>query len=382
MSTGPGDIPDDAATGDVDVEALLNRFGLSDKEVDTYLTLLEHGEAKASTVAEAAGVSKRYVYSASEELEARGFVTVNDHVTPTTIRANPPGEVVDRLADDAQSMLPALEARFSRAETATEPFEVVKSRVTVVKRIRRAIEEAGQEVTLSFPLDRLDEVADELRDAADRGVLVLLLLTGVNEPDSGLADRFPGVATAARTWGQPMPSMLTVDGRTGVVAPAEMVARTNSGTQAIVFSQQQLGPVIVGSFLGNYWPAAAEAVVADPAPLPAAYTNFRHAVLQAELHRRSSDAVVGHVSGRWTDSGEAVEATGEVVEVSQGLVAPANNEFPVQHSLTIEVDGERVTIGGKGAFVEDIEADRVELAPPDGPEVGGSRDVAASNADA
>ncbi|MXR40681.1 TrmB family transcriptional regulator [Halobaculum sp. WSA2] len=363
MTTGPGDLSGANAAGDVDVEALLKRFGLSDKEIDTYLTLLEHGEAKASTVAEAAGVSKRYVYSASEELEARGFVTVNDHVTPTTIRANPPGEVVDRLANDAKSMRPALEARFSREEAATEPFEVVKSRVTVVKRIRRAIAEASEEVTLSFPLDRLDEVTDDLRDAVDRGVLVLLLLTGADEGEADLGERLSGVATAARTWGQPMPSMLTVDGRTGVVAPAEMVARTNSGTQAIVFTQQQLGPVIVGSFLGNYWPAAAEAVVTEPAPLPATYTNFRHAVLQAELHRRSSDAVAAHVSGRRTDSGDPVETSGEVVEVSQGLVSPANNEFPVQHSLTIEVDDERISVGGKGAFVEDVEATEIRLEP-------------------
>jgi len=364
MTTGPDDPPDAAATGDVDVEGLLQRFGLSDKEIDTYLTLLDHGEAKASTVAEAAGVSKRYVYSASEELEARGFVTVNDHVTPTTIRANPPGEVVDRLANDAQSMRPALEARFSRAETATEPFEVVKSRVTVVKRIRRAVGEATEEVTLSFPLDRLDDVAADLRAAVDRGVLVLLLLTGVDESAADFEEQYPGVATAARTWGQPMPSMLTVDGRTGAVAPAEMVARTNSGAQAIVFSQQQLGPVIVGSFLGNYWPAAAEATLSDPAPLPATYTNFRHAVLQAELHRRSADTVVAHVTGRRTGTGESVDLTGEVVEIRQGLVEPANNEFPVQHTLTLDIDGERVAVGGKGAFVEDIEADEVELTAP------------------
>ncbi|MFC7098899.1 TrmB family transcriptional regulator [Halobaculum marinum] len=350
---------------EVDVDRLLKRFGLSDKEVDTYLTLLEHGEAKASTVAEAAGVSKRYVYSASEELEARGFVTVNDHVTPTTIRANPPEEVVDRLASDARSMRPALEARFSRTETTEEPFEVVKSRVTVVKRIRRAIAEATEEVTLSFPLDRLDEVADDLRAAVDRGVLVLLLVTGVREGDLDDSLDLSSVATAARVWGQPMPSMLTVDGRTGVVAPAEMVARSNSGKQAIVFSQQQLGPVIVGSFLGNYWPAAVEAAVADPAALPAGYTNFRQAVMQAELHRRANEGVGARVIGRLTGTGEAVEITGEVVEVSQGLVAPANNEFPVQHSLTLAVVDDRVTVGGPGAFVEDVEADRVELTPLD-----------------
>ncbi|WP_277556016.1 TrmB family transcriptional regulator [Halobaculum limi] len=363
MDTDGGDAPDAVDGRDVDVESLLKRFGLSDKEVDTYLTLLEHGEAKASTVAEAAGVSKRYVYSASEELEARGFVTVNDHVTPTTIRANPPAEVVDRLAADAESMRPALEARFSRAETTQEPFEVVKSRVTVVKRIRRAIEEATMEVALSFPLDRLDEVADDLRAAVDRGVLVLLIVTGVDESVDDRTLDLDGVASAARAWSQPMPSMLTVDGRTGVVAPAEMVARSNSGKQAIVFSQQQLGPVIVGSFLGNYWPAAAEVVVADPAPLPASYGDFRHTVFQAELHRRAADGVVAHVTGRLTATGEEVTLTGEVVAVNQGLVAPANNDFPIQHTLTLDVDGDHVTVGGLGAFVEDVEAERVELRP-------------------
>ena len=121
-----------------------------------------------SALAEAAGVSKRYVYSASEELEARGFVTVNDHVTPTTIRANPPGEVVDRLANDAQSMRPALEARFSRAETATEPFEVVKSRVTVVKRIRRAVGEATEEVTvITKSFEYFDAVESAFAEAVE-----------------------------------------------------------------------------------------------------------------------------------------------------------------------------------------------------------------------
>lgn len=364
MTTDPGDPPDAAVTGDVDVEELLKRFGLSDKEVDTYLTLLEHGEAKASTVAEAAGVSKRYVYSASEELAARGFVTVNDHVTPTTIRANPPGEVVDRLANDAQSMRPALEARFSRAEAATEPFEVVKSRVTVVKRIRQAIGEAREEVALSFPLDSIDEVADELRAAVDRGVLVLLIVTGVDEPNGDLPTDLAGMTSAARAWGQLMPSMLTVDNRAGVIAPAEMLERSNSSQQAIVLTQEQLAPVIVGSFIGNYWPAAAEAVVTDPAPLPATYGNFRHATFQAELHRRAGGTFRAQVVGRFVDNDEPVELEGEVVGVTQGLVAPATNEFPVQHTLTLDVDGERVTVGGPGAFVEDVEAEEVELTTP------------------
>lgn len=58
----------------MDEDALRTRlrdFGLSEKEVSTYLTILDHGEAKASDIADDAGVSKRYDYSVADDLETR-----------------------------------------------------------------------------------------------------------------------------------------------------------------------------------------------------------------------------------------------------------------------------------------------------------------------
>jgi len=335
---------------------LLERMGFSDKEIDTYLTLLEHGEAKASVIADAAGVSKRYVYSVSETLAARGLVEVNDHVVPTTIRANPPDEVVERLKTDVEAMRAGLEQRYSSTEASDEQFEVIKSRVTVLKRIRGLIDEADTQVTLSVPASHLSDVADELRAAVDRGVLVLLIVSDVDgTPDVA------GIASVVRVWEEPMPTMLAVDGRIGVVAPTEMLLRSNTGQQAIVFAQQQLGPVIVGSFLGNYWPVAKEVAVAEPADLPGTYTDLRHAAFQATLHMQAGTDLRARVEGRSTTADEAVELEGRVTDVRQGLVVPPNNEFPVEHSLVVETDDRTYSVGGKGAFVEDIEADVVTL---------------------
>ena len=343
---------------------LLRRFGLSDKEIDTYLSLLEHGEAKASTVADAAGVSKRYVYSVSESLADRGFVEVNDHVVPTTIRANPPEEVIDRLRSDVDAIRPGLEERFSRVERRAEQFEVIKSRVTVVKRIRSLLADAESEVTLSVTAKHLPEVREALAAAVDRGVLVLLVISDADDglDDDGLGD----VASVVRTWSEAMPTLLTVDSAAGVIAPPELLRRSETDRQAIRFSQEQLAPVIVGSFLGNYWPAAREVATADPAALPVEYANFRHTVLQVTLHRRAGATPRVTVGGRWTESDEAAELVGEVVEAKQGMVEPTNNEFPVQHSLVVETDEGPVTVGGKGAFVEDVEAElvRIESARP------------------
>jgi sugar-specific transcriptional regulator TrmB len=357
---------------------LLRRFGLSDKEIDTYLSLLEHGEAKASTVADAAGVSKRYVYSVSESLEDRGFVEVNDHVVPTTIRANPPDEVINRLRSDVDAIRPGLEERFSRVERSVEQFEVIKSRVTVIKRIRSLLGDAESEAALSITADHLPEIRESLADAVDRGVLVLLV---VSDAEDDLAeedldvDAFEGVASVVRTWSEAMPTLLTVDSAAGVVAPPELLRRSDTDRQAIHFSQEQLAPVIVGSFLGNYWPAATEAATAPPAPLPAEYANFRHTVLQATLRLRAGQLPRVTVGGRWTESDEPVELDGRVVEAKQGMVEPTNNEFPVQHSLVVETDDGTVTVGGKGAFVEDVEADLVRIEAGDDDESGGTADA-------
>ncbi|WP_066414050.1 TrmB family transcriptional regulator [Halorubrum aethiopicum] len=350
---------------------LLQRFGLSEKETDTYLALLEYGEAKASTVADAAGVSKRYVYSVSESLADRGFVEVHDHAVPTRIRANPPEEAIERLRSDADAIRLGLEERYSRAERETEQFEVVKSRVTVIKRIRSLVEGAEAELTLSLPAKHLPAVRDALADAVDRGVLVLLVVTAVEDADGvrealgeteGTDPTLERIASVVRTWGEAMPTILTVDTGRGLIAPPELLRRSDSDRQAIVFAQEQLSPVIVGAFLGNYWPAATEVSLSEPAALPAEYEDFRHAVFQATRRLREGETVRATVAGRRLDEdAESVEVSGRVRSVRQAMVEPTSNEFPVENSLTIETDAGSVSVGGQGAFVEDVEAELTRL---------------------
>jgi sugar-specific transcriptional regulator TrmB len=349
---------------DSDLADCLEQFGLSGKEVDTYLALLELGEAKATAVADAAGVSKRYVYSVSEELEARGFVEVNDHVVPTTIRARPPEEVVAALSRDVEAIGPALAERYSRSAPTEEGFEVVKSRPTVRKRLSTLVEGAGSELAVALPESSLAGLRSELAAAVDRGVLVLVLVTGV---EGAVATSFVDVASAVRAWRAPMPVLATADGRTGVLAAREVVTRSDADSRALVFTQEQVAPVLVGSFLGNYWPVAEEVHVADPAPLPATYTAFRQAVLHAALHRRAGREVRAVAEGRSVHDGGAdrTSLAGRVVDVRQGLAEPVTNSFPVEASLVVESPEATVSVGGPGAFVEEFEADRVTLERAD-----------------
>ncbi|MCU4971685.1 TrmB family transcriptional regulator [Halobacteria archaeon AArc-m2/3/4] len=338
----------------------LRQLGLSEKEIDTYLTILDHGEAKASTVADDAGVSKRYVYSVSEKLDDRGFVEVNDHVVPTTIRAHPPEEVVDKLTTELQALEPALTDRYGDVPEQHQEFEVIKTRTTVLKRIRELLERAEDEITLSVPATLLEEIEDELRETVDRGVLVILLVSGEESPEE---ERFDGVASVVRIWGENAPLIVTADRRQGLFAPNEMLVRTNSGKRGIAIAQEQLVPIIVGSFFGNYWPMATQAYVTDPTALPETYTGFRHAVLQSTLHLEAGTDVRVTAQARPVRTDDYATIEGLLVGVRQSLLAPTRDTFAVENALIVETDdGETVTLGGEGAFVEDFETRRVTLS--------------------
>lgn len=340
----------------------LGQMGLSEKEVETYLSILRKGEATASEIANDTGVSKRYVYSISESLEDRGFVEVNDHIVPTTIRPRPPSELIQSLSDQLDEMESALEKRYSDVDRDIQQFDVIKSRVTVIKRMQEYLATADYEIMVSVPQQYLSELSDELEAAVERDVLAMLVVSNTTET---AVDDVAGAATVARSWDQEMPIMLTVDGQFGLVAPVEMVARTNSGQRAIAFAQPQLVPVLSGSYLGNYWPMAAEVFVAEPHDLPATYRDFRHAVLQATLRIRAGDPVQVTASVDPIQADTDVDVIeGTVVDTRQGIVEPQTNAYPIEHSLVVDTGEGTVTIGGHGSFIEDYEAEQVTLSAP------------------
>jgi len=344
----------------------LAHFGLSDTEIQTYLAVLENGEAKASTIADATGVSKRYVYSVCEELEDQGFVEVNDHVVPTKIRAKRPEDVIEILSNRLEEIEPALERRFSEATSRPQRFDVIKSRVTVVKRINEYIEESEQRIALSIPHSTLPRVIEGLQDAVERGVFVLLLVTDAQPDPTEFATYDRPVASAVRSWNVPVPVMLTVDGEFGIVSSSEMMTVANSDERAISLVQERIVPTLFESFLANFWLSADELSVIEAAPLPQTYDSFEHAVFQATLHLREGTAVSACVEATPNEGGADVETvTGRVVETNQGIVDPVTNEFPIEHTLVLETDEGRTTVGGHGAFLEEYAARTVKLEAAD-----------------
>jgi len=335
----------------------LQVFGLSDNEIDTYLALLERGEATTSAVADDAGVTQRSVYNIVERLESRGLVRVNDHVSPTTIRALPPAEAMADISERIDAMTPALEARFTETQPRTSEIEMAKSRRKVLKNLREDIESADSEVLVSVPADVVPEIEGELRAARERGALVLLLVGEVGDL-SGAADRYADLATVVRCWDGEMAFAYAADDERAMIGSPGVFDGAYFEEGVVWVSEWGLTGAVIATFLGAYWPFPREVHAADPPELPATFEWFRAATFAAVRHRDAGVALHAAVE---TVGGERIE--GRVREVRQALVQPVTNEFTLENSFVVETGEGAVTVGAPGGYLEDYRGESVRLRP-------------------
>ena len=342
----------------------LQRFGFSETEADVYLAVLERGQATPSTVASAADVSTSYVYEIADALEQQGVVSVDSHQSPTTIRARPPDAVLGDRVETMRDTVSAVTERYEQPAEAFDSLSVVRSRQTLYDRFRQFIDNAKSELFITVPADVLPEIEDELADAVDRGVLVLLAVAG--STDDLPASTLERVATMVKSWARGMTVYLTIDQSTGIISPSSLLEWKHGDAEAISFHNQSVAVAVESAFLGTIWSASEELVLRRPSPLPRTYQGFRACVYDAAIHTRRGRPIRAELSARPTGTRDRLSSlTGEVVDVTQNFVEPTGAEFGMQSSLTLDTGDETVTVGGVGAFLEDYAATGVTLYPPE-----------------
>lgn len=102
------------------IKESLQKYGLSEKETEVYLALLELGKAKSKEVATKTKLPRSTVYSVLEFLEKKGLVFSYDQGKIKTYAAQDPAKIVDDLASRAQSIktiFPELKELYQGAKT-------------------------------------------------------------------------------------------------------------------------------------------------------------------------------------------------------------------------------------------------------------------------
>ncbi|MFB6308049.1 MAG: TrmB family transcriptional regulator [Haloarculaceae archaeon] len=351
--------------GDESVRDTLATFGLSETEIEAYLALLERGRATTGEIADAADVSRSYVYDVVRELSERGLVVVDESATPTELRARSPEEVTAALSSRVDTLESNLQSLYE--ESTDEPgFEIVRSRATVRQRARRLLDSADSEAFLVVPATELAGLADALAAARQRGVFVYLLLVAPDAATVAASADLGQYADVVRSWEAAPPILVLADESRGVMGSHGVLTGRHGDEYAFVFSQPAVASAFFGNAVGNYWPMASSEHVTEPDLLPETYDHLRTAVTNAALHRSAGRDLLADVRLRELDTDEfrSYERV-PVVDIRQNLVGEPTNEFPMENSLVFDTPDGRIAAGndrgGILPFYEGYAAEEVRL---------------------
>lgn len=341
----------------------MRRFGFTEKEIETYDAVLECGPATAKEIADQTDVSKRHVYNITEELERREFVVINDFVNPTRIEPAEPDRIYRTLREEAERMYQTLELRYQRQDGRREGVNVLKSRNAVVRRIRTMISSAENRVAISLPSEIVTTLEDDLRNAMDDGVTILLLLFGGHHGNEAVPDvSLTGVGDVVRYRDNEAPVLVAQDRKTGLVSRRGAMTQPQSQVNAIFFGKSYLERVVFSVLMNTDWILADEVHTRPPDELPHTYTHIRQAVINAALHERAGHSLRAEVEVRGDSDSERTEPlSGDVVGLKQRLVEPTTDPKPGQCSLDVWDGNERRRIGGIHAHMEDYRAYSITL---------------------
>jgi sugar-specific transcriptional regulator TrmB len=327
-------------------------FGLSEKEADAYLVVLQSGQSTTSEVSQAANISQGYVYEIASELVDRGLVTLDESTTPTRLRARPPEDALGTFSERLDLLSDKLDQLYRRAEPGDPAVELVHSRSTVRKRIARTVDRAENEVVATLPASEFTHLRMALAEARDRGVTIYLQLVAPLEKFPVDTD-WDSYGTVVKTWDATPPVTVVADERAGVMGAHSILSGRHDSAYALVFSQPDIAGAFFGNTVSNFWPMGELRHVAAPDPLPTTYDHIRTAVTNAALHRAAGQSLRADVTIRQVGSEET--STYEdvaVVDVRQHLVGEPANEFPIENSLVFDTPDGPIAAGGNNGSLQ------------------------------
>ncbi|WP_232686047.1 HTH-type sugar sensing transcriptional regulator TrmB [Halobacterium zhouii] len=342
------------------VERVGAGFDLGEYEIEAYLAVLQHGKLTASELAERTDIPQPRVYDTARSLGDRGLVELRES-RPMTIVAIDPSEAFEALREDFTTMVGALEDAYTAPARDAEAVSLVKSRSTILRYVENVIADAEFELVCSLTPSLLERFADDLAAAKDRGVSIDLVVTpSADAPDPEDFD-YSRVATTARgRRGVTTPVIAVADGAYSVYATQDAV-RDNPEKYGVIFDRSALGFLVSGFFGTVIWTTADTLLHEDGAtvPLPRSYASVRRCV--KDLRGLEGD-VYATVRGRDVLTGDQRVDRGRVVETSF-------EETEQVAAFVLESNGSRVSVGGRVAAHEDVEAHEITLALEAPPEV-------------
>lgn len=339
------------------LEAVGEQFNLGEYEIDAYLTVLEHGQLTASEIADRTDIPQPRVYDTVRSLSDRGLVELRE-TRPMQIIAVDPEEAFGRVQGSLDEMIDELEARYTAPARETEAVSLVKSRSTILRHLVEVIETAEYELILSLTPDLLERFAEDLEDALASGVSIELLIapkSGAPSPEEFPYESVSTITKARR--GITTPVIAVADGEYSVYATQDAI-RDDRDRYGVIFNRSALGFLVSGFFGTVLW-TTAETIAedGDGRPFPRRYASIRRCV--KEIRELDGDFFAS-AEGRDVETGDRRVVSGRVTNVEF-------EDTEEVATMTIDTGNDEVSVGGRVAALEQIEAHEIVVGRDQAP---------------
>jgi len=345
----------------------LEQAGLSPYEASAYVTALELGTASATDVADASEVPGPRIYDVLDTLTEWGYVETYEQDT-IRVRAHSPADVLADLrgrADRFEAAADEIEDRWDQPELEPNNASIVKRFRTVIDRARLFIEDAASQVHLSATPADFEQLREALERAYARGVAVDVLVHTGPDREPPPRETFTGTCREVRHRGVPAPFVALVDRqKTCFSQPDESFQQygvlVNDQTHTYVFHW------FFTTFLWENADLVYSERTSDP---PLAYVDIRRLVREARPLLESDATVTVLVEGYEVGTGDRREFAGTLVDAQYGTTPGGRDQdLQLAGQVTLQVDtGEEVvSVGGWGAVIEEIEAERIVIEDVEG----------------
>jgi sugar-specific transcriptional regulator TrmB len=373
---------------------VLREAGLSPYQADAYVTLLGLGSASARELADASGVPGPRIYDVLRDLEDDGLVTTFDR-DRLYARANDPESGLAGLRERARRLDAAIEEvteRYRAPERESGEVSVVRQFRTVLERARGNVDDAARHVQVGTTVEQFRALRPALADAHDRGVYVQasLYAPGADGDDDGDAGEsegeegadgagrggdagsgafpepsaFEGVCTEVRRRELRGPFLVLTDRRTACYSPHVHTPRE----YGVLVDDRVTTYVFHWFFLTSLWEPYGSVYDARPDEPPFGFVEVTECVRFLDPLVHAGATVRVRVEGYSVRTGRERTVAGRVVDVdytgheaTDDHPAPTLAQLAARAGFVLDPDdgGDRVTVGGEGAVVEDVSADRV-----------------------
>lgn len=349
-----------------ELTSVLKDAGLSPYQATAYVTLLELGAASASELATASGVPGPRIYDVLRDLEDDGYVVTYEQ-DKLYVRAIEPAEALAPIRTRVgrfEAAIEEIETRWHQPEAHDHEITVVRRFETVFEQIKRDIRDAEYYVLLSTTPGQFQELRPALREAHQRGVYTHVVIQP--RPDEELSLQvadFEGVCTEVRRtvpcWGKPFAAL--IDHR-----KVGFALYIDSPDEYGILVDDPLHEFVFWFYLAGLSEIAEPLYTDSTSQLPVVFREIRACIRMVEPLVRDDATVIARVHGRWTRTNSSCELSGRIVDIQYAGEPASDGPASLFHlieqaTLVIETDEKQYTIGGRGASLEDIEANRVVI---------------------